>query len=86
MANLINESIEKFVRENEDCNLVKQLYKANEQKDRVAFAQLLKEIRAAIRLQNEIAYYEQRIEEIKIEKKERQHLLGNALNWHKIRR
>jgi hypothetical protein len=89
----INETISKFIKDNEESDLVIQLKKANESNDREGFTQLLMEIRQAMVIEHLITRNEQRIlshiesiKEIKEELREQRNALKNSMNYHKIKR
>jgi len=93
VRNLINESVSRFIKENEESGVVKQLRRANEKRDREAFNILVEKIRDAIRIQNEIDDHEDTIEHYKemikkhgLEVAELKNELKNELYYHKIKR
>lgn len=86
MRNRINENIGKFVRGNRDSGVVKQLKRANEERDREAFTQLIEKIRDAIQIQKEISYHEDMIKSHRLDIKEKKNELKNELYFHKIKR
>jgi hypothetical protein len=93
MRNLINESISKFIKENENSGVVIQLKRANEKGDKEAFVLLIEKIRGVMRIQEEIDYHEEMIDHYKEMIKEhkldiagKKNELKNEMYYHKIKR
>jgi hypothetical protein len=61
MRNTINKKIEKFISDHRNTKIVRNLFAANEARDRSSFVHTLAEIRECIKLQEKIEDMEQSI-------------------------